>query len=72
VRQIESDLGITAGLLNKWRSQQHPNGQHAFVGSGHQTELEAELRRLKRANDILRQERDMLKNLHCWVQHSTL
>ena len=61
VRQIEIDLGITAGLLNKWRAQHHPNGQPAFVGSGHQTELEAELRRLKRENDILRQERDILK-----------
>jgi transposase len=61
VRQIEIDLGITAGLLNKWRSQQHHNGQQAFVGSGHQTQLEAELRRLKRENDILRQERDILK-----------
>ncbi len=61
MRQLELDLGITAGLLNKWRSQQRHNGQHAFVGSGHQTELEAELGRLKRENDILRQERDLLK-----------
>ena len=61
VRQVEGDLGISAGLLNKWRAQQRHNGQQAFVGSGHQTELEAELRRLKRENDILRQERDILK-----------
>jgi transposase len=61
VRQVEMDLGITAGLLNKWRAQQHHNGQHAFVGSGHQTEVETELRRLKRENEILRQERDILK-----------
>ena len=53
VRQVESDLGITAGLLNKWRVQQRHHGQPAFVGSGHQTELEAELRRLKRENAIL-------------------
>jgi len=61
VRQVEMDLGITAGLLNKWRAQYHHDGQQAFVGSGHQTGLEAELRRLKRENDILRQERDILK-----------
>ena len=61
VRQVELDLGITAGLLNKWRTQQHSNGQQAFVGSGHQTELEAEVGRLKRENEILRQERDILK-----------
>lgn len=61
VRQLELDLGITAGLLNKWRAQQRHHGQQAFVGSGRQTELEAELRRLKRENEILRQERDILK-----------
>ena len=31
------------------------------MGSGQQTETEAELRRLKREVDILRQERDILK-----------
>jgi transposase len=31
------------------------------VGSGHQTELESEVRRLKRENEVLRQERDILK-----------
>jgi transposase len=47
VRQIEADLDITPGLLNKWRT-------------GHQTDLEAELRRLKRENEVLRQGRDIL------------
>ena len=31
------------------------------MGKGHQTELEEELRRLKRENEVLRQERDVLK-----------
>jgi transposase len=31
------------------------------VGSGGQSEAEAELRRLRRENDVLRQERDILK-----------
>lgn len=61
VRQIEAELGISSGLLNKWRYRYRANGQQAFVGSGHQTEGEAELRRLKRENEILRQERDILK-----------
>jgi transposase len=61
VRQVEQDLGITAGLLNKWRGQHRADGQQAFVGSGHQSELETELRRLKRENEVLRQERDILK-----------
>ena len=59
--EIERDLGIASGLLNKWRARQRVGGKEAFPGSGHQTEAEAELRRLKRENDLLRQERDILK-----------
>ena len=61
MREIEEELGISAGLLNKWRARQRGNGQQAFVGKGHQTPLEEELRRLKRENEILRQERAILK-----------
>ncbi len=61
MREIEEELGISGGLLNKWRARQRENGQEAFVGKGHQTGLEEELRRLKRENEILRQERDVLK-----------
>lgn len=59
--QIETELGITSGLLNKWRVRYRSEGASGFVGSGQQTEAEAELRRLKREVDILRQERDILK-----------
>ena len=60
-RQLESELGITPGLLNKWRMQASTQGEQAFPGTGHQTEVEAELRRLKRELEIVRQERDILK-----------
>ena len=59
--QIERELGISAGLLSKWRSQFGRKGETAFPGSGQQSDMEAELRRLKRENAILRQERDILK-----------
>lgn len=59
--QIETELGITSGLLLKWRTRYRSQGAGSFVGSGQQTEAEAELRRLKREVDILRQERDILK-----------
>jgi transposase len=60
-QQVEVDLGMTPGLLSKWRAQARKNGQQAFVGSGHQMEVEAELRRLKRELEVMRQERDILK-----------
>jgi transposase len=71
VRQLAIDLGITAGLLNQWRTQQRHNGPQAFVGSGHQTELEAELKRLRREVEVLRQERDILKPSRCWAGTGT-
>jgi|SRR5687768_15629015 transposase len=61
VAEIEADLGISSGLLNKWRAQLRRDGEQAFPGSGHQTEAEAEVRRLKRELEIVRQERDILK-----------
>src|SRR5260221_11996399 len=56
VREVEQDLGITAGLLNKWRGQHQTAGPQAFVGSGPQTELENEVGRLKGEKEGLRQE----------------
>jgi len=35
--------------------------QQAFPGTGHQSDAKAEVHRLKRENEILRQERDLLK-----------
>jgi transposase len=35
--------------------------EQAFPGTGHQNDAEAELRQLRRENEILRQERDILK-----------
>lgn len=61
MREVEQDLGITAGLLNKWRGHHQTAGPQAFVGTDPQTELESEVRRLKRENEVLRQERDILK-----------
>ena len=60
-RQIEQDLDITPGMLQKWRTRLRQDGGAAFPGKGHQNEAEAELRRLKRELEITRQERDILK-----------
>ncbi len=58
---VEHDLGISRGLLYKWRRKIEAAGTEAFPGRGHQTEAEAELSRLRQENDLLRQERDILK-----------
>ena len=58
---VEDDLGISRGLLYKWRRKIEASGVEAFAGRGHQSETEAELNRLRQENNILRQERDILK-----------
>ena len=59
--QIARDLGISDSALHQWRKQYGEHGSEAFPGSGHQTAQEEEIRHLKRENELLRQERDILK-----------
>lgn len=57
-REVEADLGITPGLLYKWHARlKDEDGS----GDGEGSERKAEIRRLQRENEILRQERDILK-----------
>lgn len=55
------ELGISDTSIHQWRKELTEHGSEAFPGSGHQTAQEEELRRLKRENEVLRQERDILK-----------
>jgi transposase len=59
--QIARDLGIADSTLHHWCKQLSAHGEQAFPGSGHQTPQEEEIRHLKRENELLRQERDILK-----------
>jgi transposase len=61
INEIERDLGITPGLLHKWKARMKVDGQQAFPGKGRLKEDEELIRRLKRENEVLRQEREVLK-----------
>jgi transposase-like protein len=61
VPQIGRDLGIGKGCLYRWRDEFEAEGQWAFPGRGRLPPEQEELRRLKRENEILRQQRDMQK-----------
>jgi transposase len=54
-------LGITPGMLHKWKARMKMDGQQAFPGTGHLKEDEGLIRQLKREVEVLRQERDILK-----------
>nr|WP_255553212.1 transposase [Ktedonobacter sp. SOSP1-52] len=61
LRQVAEDLGIAMSTLSRWCSELAANGERAFVGSGNLQPEAEEMRRLRRENDVLRQERDILK-----------
>ncbi|MCP4423976.1 MAG: transposase, partial [Chloroflexi bacterium] len=58
---IEIELGITQGLLSRWKRKQEQNGAHAFPGKGKLMPEQEKMRQLERENAILREERDILK-----------
>lgn len=61
ITQIARSLGISDTSIHQWRKELAEHGPETFPGSGHQTALEEENRRLKRELERTRQERDILK-----------
>jgi transposase len=60
-RQLERELGIGQTCLSRWRQELAEKGERAFPGNGGLTPKQKRIRELERENDILRQERDILK-----------
>jgi len=58
---VEQELGLSHGLLKQWKRRADQDGAQAFPGHGKLKADDAELRQLRRENEILRQERDILK-----------
>lgn len=63
IAQVARELGISDTSIHGWRKELAEHGKDAFPGSGHQTPLEEENRRLKREVERLQQERDILKKV---------
>lgn len=57
------DLGISLSALSRWRKQAKKQGSLAFPGQGRTalTPEEQELQKLRKENEILRQEREIPK-----------
>src|SRR3954466_2876084 len=58
-REIAGDLGIGLSTLVRWIGRSRD--RHAIDPSEVASDVTAELKRLRRENEILRQERDILK-----------
>jgi transposase len=60
-REIARDLGICSTALSRWKRELTERGEDAFPGQGRLMADEEYIRKLERENEILRQERDILK-----------
>src|ERR671929_2310324 len=58
-REIAGDLGVGLSTLVRWIGRSRDGG--AVAPAAAESEVTAELKRLRRENEILRQERDILK-----------
>jgi transposase len=61
ISELERDLGLSPGLIRKWQQRYRVGTDEGKLRASQESETQAEIRRLKRENDILRQERDILK-----------
>ena len=62
--EIERELGITPGLLTKWRARYQAvqkGGQEVRLGPSDLEEAKAEIRRLQRELAAVEEEREILK-----------
>lgn len=61
VCQQALDLGVGRSELQRWLGEYRQLGEEAFPGSGHQAGTAGELARLKRENERLRMDCEILK-----------
>jgi len=61
--EIERDLGISPGLLSKWRKRYQFNQDNQDLESSDLLSARREIRRLKRELEITQQEREILKKV---------
>jgi transposase len=59
--ELERELGITNGMLLKWRQRYKMNGQQQTLEPSDLEAANAEIRRLRRDLEVTTQERDILK-----------
>lgn len=58
---VAEKLGINAVMLYRWIDEYRVQGKDAFVGKGHQVPADAELRKLRKENERLKMENEILK-----------
>lgn len=68
--QLARELGVRVNQLYKWKQQIEQKQADAFPGSGRQAEPEAEVARLNRELERLREENEILKKAAAYFAKS--
>ena len=63
IKILSERFGISQSTIYSWRNQYRKYGDEAFVGCGHQRPGDAELRKLKRENEELKMQVEILKKV---------
>ena len=58
---VAEKFGINHIMLHRWVSEYRELGNEAFVGKGYQHPADAELRKLRKENERLKMENEILK-----------
>jgi transposase len=61
ISDLSERLGVSAGVLGRWKREAASAGDDRFPGKGHQTALEEENSRLRKELAKLQEERAILK-----------
>lgn len=63
IKELAEELGLRSELIYRWRREYHDDKDTSFPGQGveKQSSDQQELHRIKKENDELRMERDILK-----------
>ena len=61
VAELARDLKVNENTLHNWKNHYLRDTGDAFPGKGHQTPQEEEMAKLRRENQVLKEERDILK-----------
>lgn len=70
VSVVAEKFGINHVMLHRWVSEYREFGEEAFVGQGHQRPADAELRKLRKENERLKQEVEILKKAAAYFAKS--
>ena len=63
LKVLSERFGISASTIYSWRDQYRKYGEEAFVGCGHQRPGDAELRKLRKENEELKMQVEILKKV---------